>query len=103
MMDIEFNTTGVISADNYYLQLNYSTDGTENFGVEAYNYTADDWDSLTGNLDQSSYTLKEYTLDSDHVSGSGYVRIKYKGLTETDDETSGISPDDILEKINRFE
>jgi hypothetical protein len=87
-LDIEFNTTGVASADNYYLQLNYSTDGSENFGVEAYNHTSDGWDSLTGNLDQSTYTLKEYTLDSDHVSGSGYVRIKYKGLTETDDSTS---------------
>jgi hypothetical protein len=88
MMDIEFNTTGVSSADNYYLQLNYSTDGTENFGVEAYNYTADGWDSLSGNLDQSSYTYKQYTLDSDHVSGSGYVRIRYQALTETSDSTS---------------
>jgi hypothetical protein len=91
MMDLEFNTTNVKSADSYTLQLNYSTSGTETaFGVLAYNTTASDWDDFTsqGDLSATSFTLKNYSLDSDHRYSSGYVRIRFIGRNETSDTTN---------------
>jgi len=90
-MDIEFNTTNVQSAVNYYLQLNYSTCGTEtDFGVQVYNSVSSDWDDLgsQGDLTSTTFTTKEYTLDSDHRLGSGYVRARFIGRNETTDDTN---------------
>jgi hypothetical protein len=85
-MDIEFNTTNVPSGSNYYLELNYSVDGTEtDFGVLVYDSST--WDDMTaqGDLDQTSFATKSYTLDTDHRLGSGYVRVRYIGRNETSD------------------
>jgi hypothetical protein len=52
-MDIEFTTTNVDPAANYYLQLNYSVDGTETaFGVLVYDGSS--WDDLSAQGDLSS-------------------------------------------------
>jgi hypothetical protein len=88
-MDIEFNTTSVPSGSNYYLELNYSVDGTEtDFGVLVYDGST--WDDMTaqGDLDQTSFTEKSYTLDSDQRLGSGYVRVRYIGRNETSDSAN---------------
>jgi hypothetical protein len=90
-MDLEFNATNVPSGDSYTLQLNYSVDGSETeFGVLVYNGTSDDWDDLGSqdNLSSTSFTTKNYTLNSDHVVGSGYVRTRFIGRNETDDNVN---------------
>jgi hypothetical protein len=90
-MDIEFNTTDVPLVDENYLQLNYSVDGSEtDFGVLVYNGTTEDWDdfSAQGDLSSTTFTTKEYTLDPDHILGSGYVRTKFIGRNETSDQVN---------------
>jgi hypothetical protein len=90
-MDIEFNMTDVPLVDENYLQLNYSTDGSEtDFGVLVYNATSGDWDDLSsqGDLTSTSFTEKDYTLDEDHVLGNGYVRARFIGRNESVDEVN---------------
>ncbi|UCG68257.1 MAG: FG-GAP repeat protein, partial [Thermoplasmata archaeon] len=87
-MDIEFNMTDVPLVDENYLQLNYSTDGSEtDFGVLVFNGTSGDWDDLSsqGDLTSTSFTEKEYTLGEDHVLGNGYVRARFIGRNESVD------------------
>jgi hypothetical protein len=91
MMEIEFNTTNVKYGSDYTLQLNYSTSGTEtSFGVLVYNNTSSSWDDLgwQGDLTATSFTTKDYTLNSSHRLGSGYVRVRYIGRNETSDTTN---------------
>jgi hypothetical protein len=88
MVDIEFNAANVAVGDNYYLQLNYSVDGSETkFGIYAYNDTASDWDDLgsQGNLTSTSFTTVEFNLTSDHRLSTGNVRIRFVGRNETSD------------------
>jgi tetratricopeptide (TPR) repeat protein len=88
-MDIEFNAANVPSGSNYYLELNYSVDGTEtDFGVLVYDGST--WDDMTaqGDLDQTSFTTKSYTLDSGHRLSSGNVRVRYIGRNETGDTSN---------------
>ncbi|GAH04058.1 unnamed protein product, partial [marine sediment metagenome] len=90
-MDIEFNTTSVPSSVNYYLQLNYSVDGSEtDFGVLVYDGISEVWDDLSsqGDLTSTSFTTKEYTLESSQVLGSGYVRVRFIGRNETSDSVN---------------
>jgi hypothetical protein len=90
-MDIVFNTSNVISAEKYYLRLNYSVDGSEtNFGVKVYNSATSSWDDLSsqGDLSSTSFTTKQYTLNSNHRLGDGWVRTKFIGRNESGDETN---------------
>jgi hypothetical protein len=85
-MDIEFNTSSVSSGSSYELQLNYSVDGSEtDFGVLVYDGSS--WDDLSsqGDLDSTSFETKTYNLESEHILGSGYVRVRYIGRNETSD------------------
>jgi hypothetical protein len=86
LMDVEFNTSSVSGGSNYYLQLNYSVDGSEtDFGVLVYDGSS--WDDLSsqGDLTSTSFSTKEYTLDSDHRLSDGSVRVRFIGRNETSD------------------
>ena len=90
-MDIEFNTTDIPLHDEHYLQLNYSTDGSEtDFGVLVYNGTSGGWDDFSsqGDLTSTSFTTKEYNLKADHILGSGYVRTRFIGRNESIDQVN---------------
>jgi hypothetical protein len=90
-MDIEFTAENVASGDSYYLQLNYSVDGTEtDFGVYVYNSTSSDWDDLgsQGNLTSTSFTTKDYNLNSNHRLSTENIRIRFVGRNETDDDVN---------------
>lgn len=84
-LDIEFNTTSVVSAANYYLQLNYNVTSGENFDVFVYNGSG--WKDM-GDLTDTTMTEKEITLDSNQRLGSGYVRVRFVGQNESGDTTS---------------
>jgi hypothetical protein len=90
-LNIEFNTSDVMSAEYYYLRLNYSVDGSEaNFGVKVYNTGSSTWDDLSsqGDLSSTSFTTKQYVLNSNHRFNGGWVRTKFVGRNESGDETN---------------
>ncbi|MBU2564883.1 MAG: hypothetical protein KJ655_01320 [Candidatus Thermoplasmatota archaeon] len=84
-LNITFNTTSVVSADNYYLQLNYSTTD-EIFDVLVYNATTGSYEDI-GDLTATTMTQVQFTLASDHYNG-GTVSVRYVGQNETGDSTS---------------
>ena len=84
-LDIEFNTTSVAEAANYYLQLNYNVTSGENFDVFAYNGAS--WDDM-GDLTSTTMTQLQITLNSAHRLGTGYVRVRFVGKNESGDTTS---------------
>jgi len=87
-MDIEFNTANVPTG-TYTLQLNYSVDGTETaFGVLVYDGSSWDDQTAQGDLSQTSFTEKSYTLDSDHRLSSGNVRVRFIGRNESSDSVN---------------
>jgi hypothetical protein len=88
VMNIEFNATNVKSAELTTLQLNYSTDGSENFDVFAYNKTSSGWDDV-GDLTSGSFTIANFTLNStNHRLDNGVVSIMFVGQSESDDGTN---------------
>ena len=91
MMDIEFNTSNVLAGDEFYLQLNYSVDGSEtDFGVLVYNGATDIWDDFKtqGDLSSTTFTFQEYTLNSHHLIGTGWTRVRFIGRNESNDNTN---------------
>jgi hypothetical protein len=90
-MDIEFNTDEVPAGNNYYLELNYSVDGTEtDFGVLVYN-SSGSWDDLgsQGDLDSTSFTTEDYYLSSFNRLPNGNIRVRFIGRNESNnDETN---------------
>ncbi|UCG68680.1 MAG: DUF2341 domain-containing protein [Thermoplasmata archaeon] len=87
-MSIEFNTTDPRFGDGYYLELNYSVDGSEpNFGLQFYNGASGRWDDLSsqGDLTSTSFTIEEYTLNNNNRLGIGYFRARFIGRNETSD------------------
>jgi hypothetical protein len=75
--------------DGHSLQLNYSVDGSEtNFKVKVFNRSINDWDNLSyqGDLNETSFTAKEYTLNSTHLIDKNYFRIRFIDVNQTLDE-----------------
>jgi len=84
-MDIEFNTTSVVEASNYYLQLNYNVTSGENYDVRVYNGAT--WDDMGDLTSETRWTYLQITLNSNQRLGSGYVRVRFVGKTEAGDST----------------
>jgi hypothetical protein len=88
-MDIQFGTNNVKSADDYILELNYSTSGTEtDFGVLIYNNTASDWDdqSWRGDLGRNETNdVVNSTLSIEyHRIKSANISVKLTGANAGD-------------------
>ncbi|MBU4255729.1 MAG: integrin alpha, partial [Candidatus Thermoplasmatota archaeon] len=83
-MDIEFNTTSVVEAANYYLQLNYNVTSGGNFDVFVYNGAT--WDDIGDLTSTIRWTGLQIALNSNHRLGNGYVRVRYVAMTTTQDK-----------------
>jgi hypothetical protein len=89
-MDVEFHNQNHLRGDEYYLELNYSTDGTEtDFGVQVFNQTSGNWDDMSnqGDLTSTTFTLNNYTLSSHHCTDDFKIKVRYIGRTEATDGT----------------
>jgi hypothetical protein len=82
-MDIEFTTNTVSVADPYYLELNYQSNG-ETFDVLVYNGAT--WDDM-GDLSSGAMTAAKISLNTNHRLGSGDVRVRFVGQSDTSDSS----------------
>jgi hypothetical protein len=100
--DVEFTTDSVGSGDTNILEINYSVDGTENFGVLVYNTASSIWDdfSAQGDLTSTSFTTKNYTITSNHISDDGVVRVRYVGRDQVEGDSSNSTLNIEFHRIN---
>jgi len=82
-LDVEFTTNTVTIAEYYWLEINYQANG-ETFDVLVYNGAT--WDDL-GDLSSGAMTALVIPLNSNHRLGSGDVRVRYIGQSETGDNS----------------